>query len=85
MTDGTSCMLFLICSSVCSHLAGDNAVLAGEVGAIDAVVAVMRAHVANDGVLEAACLALRILCSTNGALVSVFLFLHCSLIDFDYI
>ena len=40
--------------------------LAGQAGAIDAVVAVMWAHVANAGVSEHACLAMINICD-NGA------------------
>ena len=41
-------------------MAGENQVLAGKAGAIDAVVAVMRAHIDNAGVLGVGkrCLAL---------------------------
>ncbi len=46
--------------------AGENKVLAGKAGAIDAVVAAMRAHVDNAGVLEQACWAMMNIC-INGA------------------
>ena len=47
-------------------MAGENQVLAVKAGAIDAVVATMRAHVGNAGVLEQACGAMRTIC-LNGA------------------
>ena len=46
-------------------MAGENRVLAGKAGAIDAVVAAMRAHVGNAGVLEQACWAMCNICN-NG-------------------
>ncbi len=49
-------------------MSGENQVLAGKAGAIDAVVAVMRAHVGNAGVLEQACRAMRNICGNNGEL-----------------
>ena len=49
-------------------MAGENKVLAGKAGAIDAVVAAMRAHVGNAGVLEQACRAMNNICANNGAL-----------------
>ena len=52
--------------------AGENKVLAGKAGAIDAVVAAMRAHVDNAGVAEQACLAMRNVCLRNGAAARVF-------------
>ena len=45
---------------------GENQVLAGKAGAIDAVVAAMRAHVGNAGVSEQACGAMSSIC-VNGA------------------
>ena len=51
---------------VCNQIAGENQVLAGKAGAIDAVVAAMRAHVGNAGVLEQACWAMWNIC-VNGA------------------
>ena len=51
-------------------LAGENLVLAGKAGAIDAVVAAMRAHVDNAGVSEPACGALSCICLNNGAFCS---------------
>ena len=47
-------------------VAGENQVLAGKVGAIDAVVAAMRAHVGNAGVLEHVCGAMGNICANNG-------------------
>ncbi len=43
-------------------MAGENQVLAGKAGAIDAVVAAMRAHVGNAGVSEPACGAMWNIC-----------------------
>ena len=53
-------MMLLAHVIVMCAMAGENQVLAGEAGAIDAVVAAMRAHVGNAGVSEQAkqCLAL---------------------------
>ena len=51
---------------VCIRIAGENQVLAGKAGAIGAVVAAMRAHVGNAGVLEQACGAMINICA-NGA------------------
>ena len=48
-------------------MADENQVLAGKAGAIDAVVAAMRAHVGNAGVSENACRAMYNIC-VNGAL-----------------
>ena len=48
-------MCVCVCVCVCNRIAGENQVLAGKAGAIDAVVAAMRAHVGNAGVLEQAC------------------------------
>ena len=45
----TDCVWMLICSII-RLWAGENQVLAGKAGAIDAVVAAMRAHVGNSGV-----------------------------------
>ena len=45
----------------------ENAVLAGKAGAIDAVLAAMRAHVGNADVLEQACGAMWSICADNGA------------------
>ena len=56
----------IVCSSGCYDLAGENRASAGT-GAIDALVAVMRAHVGNAGVLEQACCAMRNICEDNGA------------------
>ncbi len=53
---------------VACDCAVENAVLAVRAGAIDAVVAVMRAQVANAGVLEQACLALGNICEDIGTL-----------------
>ena len=50
-------------------MAGENKVLAGKAGAIDAVVAVMRAHVGHSGVSEQACWAMIYICD-NGAFAS---------------
>ncbi len=50
---------------VCIRIAGENKVLAGKAGAIDALVAAMRAHVGNSGVLEQACGAMWNIC-VNG-------------------
>ncbi len=47
-------------------LAGESQVLAGKAGVIDAVVAVMRAHVGDAWVSEQACEALQNIC-INGA------------------
>ena len=55
----------------------ENAVLAGKAGAIDAVVAAMRAHVGNAGVLEQACGAMNYFCF-NGALGVGWLCVECS-------
>ena len=44
---------------------GENQVLAGKAGAIDAVVAAMRAHVGNAGVSKQACGAMISICD-NG-------------------
>ena len=49
-------------------MAGENQVLAGKAGAIDAVVAAMRAHVGNAGVSEQACLALDTMRDAKGTL-----------------
>ena len=47
---------------------GENRVLAAKAGAIDALVAVIRAHVGGDaGVLEKACGAIGWICNCNGA------------------
>ena len=46
-------------------MAGENQVLARKAGAIDAVVAAMRAHVGNAGVSEQACRAMDIVCTNN--------------------
>jgi hypothetical protein len=51
---------------VCIRIAGENKVLAAKAGAIDAVVAAMRAHVGNAGVSEQACRAMWKIC-INGA------------------
>ena len=48
-------------------MAGENKVLAGKAGAIDAVVAVMRAHVGHAGVSEKACGAMVCFCFKNSA------------------
>ncbi len=48
-------------------MADENKLLAGKAGAIDAVVAAMRAHVGNAGVSGHACRALWNIC-LNGAL-----------------
>ena len=50
-----------------STATGENQVLAGKAGAIDAVVEAMRAHVDNAGVSEQACWAIRNICADNGA------------------
>ena len=47
-------------------MADENKVLAGKAGAIDALVAAMRAHVGNAGVLEQACGTIRSICAYNG-------------------
>ena len=54
---------------VCNRIAGHNQVLAGKAGAIDAVVAAMRAHVGNAGVSKQACSAVSSICVNNGAFV----------------
>ena len=41
--------------------------MAGKAGAIDAVVAAMRAHVGNAGVSKQACRAMCTICFNNGA------------------
>ena len=47
---------------------GENRVLAAKAGAIDALVAVLRAHVGGDaGVLKQACDAIGWICEGNGA------------------
>jgi hypothetical protein len=46
-------------------------VLAGKVGAIDAVLAIMRAHADNAGVFEQACLTMKHVCCEVGALVAL--------------
>ena len=48
-------------------MADENKVLAGKAGAIDAVVAAMRAHVGNAGVLEQACDAMCRICLNGSA------------------
>ncbi len=48
-------------------MAGENRVLAGKAGAIDAVVVAMRAHVGNAGVSELVCGAMLNICINNGA------------------
>ena len=48
-------------------MACDNQALAGKAGAIDAVVAAMRAHVGNAGVSKQACRAMCNVCN-NGEL-----------------
>ena len=48
---------------MCPTVAGENQVLAGKAGAIDAVVAAMRAHVGNAGVSEEACGAMINICA----------------------
>ena len=50
-------------------LTGKNQALAGKAGGIDAVVAVMRAHVGNAGVSMYACWAIRSICF-DGAFAS---------------
>ena len=50
-------------------VADENQEFAGKAGAIDAVVAIMRAHVGNAGVLGPECWAMRIICA-NGAFAS---------------
>ena len=55
---------------VCIRIADENKVLAGKAGAIDAVVAAMRAHVGSAGVSEQACRALCRICK-NGRLCFV--------------
>ena len=45
---------------------GENRVLAGKAGAIDTVVAAMRAHVGNVGVSAHACMAMCNICKKNG-------------------
>ncbi len=55
-----SCLVFA--------MAGENCLLAGKAGAIDAVVAAMRAHVSHAGVLEFACKAMQNICFDNGTL-----------------
>ena len=52
--------------SATSQMAGENQALAGKAGAIEAVVAAMRAHVGNAGVSENACMAMGNIC-VNGA------------------
>jgi len=54
-------------ASVGCDLAGENQVLAGKAGAIDVVMAVMRAHAGHAGVLERACGAIWNICVNNGA------------------
>ena len=49
--------------------ADENQGLFGEAGAIDALVATMRAHVGNAGVMEAASQAITNICFQNGAFV----------------
>ncbi len=57
-------------------MAGENKVFAGEAGAIDALVAAMRAHVGNAGVSKQACGAMQEICVNNGAVgVGCFVFL----------
>ena len=48
--------------------AGENQAMAGKSGAVDALVAAMRAHVDDAGVSENACWALFNICASNGAL-----------------
>ena len=46
-------------------MAGENQVLAGKAGAIDAVLVAMRAHIGNAGMSEKACWAILNIC-VNG-------------------
>ena len=52
---------------VCFATVDENKVLAGKAGAIDAVVAAMRAHVGNAGLSEQACETISIFCVNIGA------------------
>ncbi len=54
-------------------MAGENPVLVGKAGAIDALVAAMKAHVGNVGVSEQACLAMRNISVNNGVVLFVIL------------
>ena len=47
---------------------GENQALAVKAGAIDALVAAMRAHVGNADVTRQVCNAITIFCVTNGAI-----------------
>ena len=47
-------------------MADENQLLAGMAGAIDAVVAAMKLHADNAGVLEHACGAMRSICFNTG-------------------
>ena len=55
-----------ICCCLCD-IAGENKVLAGKAGAIDAVVAVLRAHVGNAEVSKGAFQAITNICADDGA------------------
>ena len=55
-----------ICCCLC-NIADKNKVLAGKAGAIEAVVAAMRAHAGHAGVSEYACWAMVNICFNNGA------------------
>ena len=60
-----------------STVVGENEVLAGKAGAIDAVVAAMRAHVGNAGVSQWACSAMCNIC-VNGAFGVYHVCVECS-------
>ncbi len=63
-------------------MSGENEVFAGKAGAIDAVVAVMRAHAGNTGVLEQACRAMCIVSINSEFCVGWFVCV-CSLSEVD--
>ena len=55
---------------VMCNMPGKNQVLVARAGAIDALVAAMRAHIGNAGVSITACGAINIICTGNGMFVS---------------
>ena len=54
------------CHVLTTYSTGENAVLAGRAGVIDALVGVMKAHADNASVLEPACASLNKICIDNG-------------------
>ncbi len=55
--------------------------MAGKAGAIDAVVAAMKAHVDHAGVSEHACWALMEMCANNGTLMASAGLAVCKMLD----